>query len=149
MDTEPVYREVQRFRQWWLWTLLSGAALLLFLAGPISWIGLLILGAVAVFLYSLRLETEVKANGIYFRMWPLHQSFRRIEWADIKHYEAKTYNPIREFGGWGIRWTPGKVAYNVSGNQGIWIQRASERSILIGSQRVEEFADALDEVYDR
>jgi len=109
----------------------------------------LILGAVAVFLYSLRLETEVKANGIYFRMWPLHRSFRRIEWADIEYYEAKTYNPIREFGGWGVRWAPRKVAYNVSGDQGIWIQRASERSILIGSQRVEEFADALDEVYDR
>lgn len=149
MDTEPVYREVQRFRQWWLWTLLSGAALLLFLAGPISWIGLLILGAVAVFLYSLRLETEVKANGIYFRMWPLHRSFRRIAWAEIEHYEAKTYNPIREFGGWGVRWAPGKVAYNVGGNQGIWIQRASERSILLGSQRVEEFVDAINEVYDR
>jgi hypothetical protein len=103
---------------------------------------------VAVFLYSLRLETEVRADGIYLKMWPLHRSFRRISWSEVKRYEPRQYNPLREFGGWGIRWVPGKVAYNVSGNQGIWIERTNERSVLIGSQRVEEFVTAIDEVQE-
>ena len=143
-----MYREVQRFRQWWLWTLLGGIALPMLLLGPVSWPGLAIIGAVAAFLYSLRLETEVRTDGIYLKMWPLHWSFRRISWSEIDQYELRTYRPLREFGGWGIRWVPGKLAYNVSGNQGVWIQRTNERSILIGSQRVEEFVTAIDGLYE-
>ena len=149
MDTDPVYREVQRFRQWWLWTLLGGIALPMLLLGPVSWLGLVIVGAVATFLYSLRLETEVRTEGISLKMWPLHWSARRISWSENDQYELRTHRPLHEFGGWGIRWAPGKLAYNVSGNQGVWIQRTNERSILIGSQRVEEFVTAIDEVYER
>jgi len=149
VDTDPVYREVQRFRQWWLWTLLGGIALPMLLLGPVSWLGLVVVGAVAAFLYSLRLETEVRTDGVYLKMWPLHLSARRISWSEIDQYELRTYRPLREFGGWGIRWAPGKLAYNVGGNQGVWIQRTNERSILIGSQRVEEFVTAIDEVYER
>lgn len=149
MDTDPVYREVQRFRQRWLWALLGGVTLPMLVLGPISWIGLVIVGVVAAFLYSLRLETEVRADGIYLKMWPIHRSFRRISWSEIDQYEPRTYRPLREFGGWGIRLARKKVAYTVSGNQGVWIQRANERSILVGSQRVEEFITAINEVYKR
>ncbi|WP_380676926.1 DUF6141 family protein [Salinigranum sp. GCM10025319] len=142
-----MYREVQRFRQLWLWVLLGGIALLVVMLGSISWLGLGIVGAVAVFLYSLRLETEVRDDGIYLKMWPLHRSFRRIPWSEIDRYESRAYRPLREFGGWGIRWAPGKLAYTVSGNQGIWLQRTSGRSVLIGSQHVDEFATAIDEVH--
>jgi len=142
-----MYREVQRFRQRWLWALLGGIALFMLVLKPVSWFGLVIVGAVAAFLYSLRLETEVRADGIYLKMWPLHQSFRRIPWTEIDRYEPRQYNPLREFGGWGIRWVPGRVAYNVSGNQGVWIERTSNRSVLVGSQRVKDLTNAIDEVY--
>ena len=144
MNREPTYREVQRFRQRWLWALLGGIALFMLLLGPVSWVGLVIVSAVAAFLYSLRLETEVRGDGIYIKMWPLHRSFRRISWSEVKRYEPRHYNPLREFGGWGIRWVPGKIAYNVRGNRGIWIERTDDRSVLIGSQRVEEFVTAID-----
>lgn len=147
METDVVYREVQRFRQWWLWALLAGTALFTLMLGPASVIGLIILGGVVALLYSIRLQTEVRNDGIYIKMWPLHQSFRRISWSEIDHYESRQYNPLREFGGWGIRWRSGKIAYNVSGNQGIWIERTNGRSILIGSQNVEEFTRAIDTVY--
>ena len=145
MEKTPLFREVQRFRQPWIWALLGGIALLMLVLGPILWGGLIVVGAVAGLLYSLRLETEVRADGIYFKMWPLHRSFRRIQWAEIERYESKEYSPIREFGGWGIRWVPGKIAYNVRGNQGIWIERADGRAVLVGSQHPEEFVKAIDE----
>ncbi|WP_233204101.1 hypothetical protein [Halegenticoccus soli] len=116
--------------------------------GPISWGGLIIVGPIAVLLYSLRLQTEVRADGIYLKMWPLHRSFRRISWAEIGRYEPRRYRPLREFGGWGIRWVPGKLAYNVSGNRGIWIERTNGRTILIGSQDTEEFVRAIDEAFE-
>lgn len=78
-------------------------------------------------------------------MWPFHRSFRRISWSEIERYESKQYSPLRQFGGWGIRWTPGKIAYNVSGDRGIWIERTNGRTVLVGSQHPEEFAKAIDE----
>jgi hypothetical protein len=116
--------------------------------GSVSWPGLVV-GAVAGVLYSLGLETEIRADGIYFRTWPIYRSFRRISWAEIGRYGPRSYRPLREFGEWGIRWVPGKLAYDVSGDQGVWIGRTNGRSILVGSQRVEEFLIAIDEVYER
>jgi hypothetical protein len=115
------------------------------LLGPIAWGGLVIVGAIAGLVYSLRLQTEVRADGIYFKMWPLHRSFRRISWSEVERYESRRYSPLREFGGWGIRWAPGKLAYNVSGNRGVWIERTNARAVLIGSQRPEEFVRAIGE----
>ncbi|WP_321170538.1 hypothetical protein [Halobaculum limi] len=113
--------------------------------GPVSWGGLLILSVVAGFVYSLRLQTEVRADGIYLKMWPLHRSFRHIPWSEIERYEATEYRPLRDFGGWGLRWAPGKIAYNVSGTEGVWIERTDGRAVLVGSQRAEEFARGIDE----
>ncbi|WP_318571225.1 hypothetical protein [Salinigranum marinum] len=148
MNPDPRYREVQRFRQRWLWALLGGITLLTIVLGPTSPVGLAIVGAVAAFLFGLRLETEVRADGIYLKMWPLHLSFRRIPWSEIERYESRTYSPLREFGGWGIRWAPGKIAYNVSGNRGVWIQRSNDRSVLVGSQHAEDLVEAIEEVYE-
>ncbi|GAB3670346.1 DUF6141 family protein [Halopiger thermotolerans] len=149
METETAFREVQQFRQPWLWTVLGGVAVLMLVLGPLAWGGLVVVGAVAALLYGLRLETEVRTDGIYLRMWPLHRSFRRISWSEIDRYEARRYGPIREFGGWGIRWAPGKIAYNVSGDRGVWIERSDDRSLLVGSQRPAEFVEAIDEVAER
>jgi len=145
MERTPIFREVQRFRQPWIWALLGGVALLMLVLGPLTWGGLLIVGAVAAFVYSLRLLTEVRADGIYFKMWPLHRSFRRIVWSEIERYESKRYSPLGEFGGWGIRWAPGKLAYNVSGDRGVWIERTNGRAVLIGSQHPEELVRAIDD----
>lgn len=145
MDGQPRFREVQRFRQPWLWVLLGGVSLLMIAFGPISWGGLVVVGAVALLLYSLRLETEVRADGIYLKMWPLHRSVRRVPWSEIERYESTQYSPLQEFGGWGIRWTPGKVAYNVSGDRGVRIERTTGRVVLVGSQRPEELVRAIDE----
>jgi hypothetical protein len=145
MEREPVFREVQRFRQPWVWGLLGGIALLMLVLGPVLWGGLLVVGAVAGFVYSLRLQTEVRADGIYLKLWPLHRSFRRISWSEVERYESIQYRPLRDFGGWGIRWAPGKIAYNVSGNRGVWFERTEGRSVLVGSQRPEELVSAIDE----
>ncbi|ELZ31389.1 hypothetical protein C474_08807 [Halogeometricum pallidum JCM 14848] len=145
MQNDPLFREVQRFRQPWVWALLGGVALIMLILGPLAWGGLIVVGAVAVLLYGLRLETEVRADGIYFKMWPLHRSFRRIAWADVERYESTAYSPLREFGGWGIRWAPGKRAYNVSGDRGLWLERTNGPAVLLGSQHPEEFRSAIEE----
>jgi hypothetical protein len=96
-------------------------------------------------MWSLRLVTEVRDDGLYIRFAPLHRSFRRVPWTTIESAEATTYRPLREYGGWGIRWRPGAVAYNVQGSRGVFLTRPDDRDLLVGSQRPDELATAIRE----
>ncbi len=44
----------------------------------------------------------------------------------------------------GIRWAgKGRMAYNVSGNKGVEIALADGHSVMVGSQRPDELAEAI------
>ncbi|WP_135306088.1 DUF6141 family protein [Haloarcula amylovorans] len=135
------FREVQRFRQWWLWLLLGIVSLVSFVSG--GPVGIVIAGSIVVFLWSLRLITEVRDDGLYIRFVPIHRSFRRVPWTDIESVESVSYRPLREYGGWGIRWRSGAIAYNVSGSNGVFLTKRDDRGLLIGSQRADELAAAI------
>jgi hypothetical protein len=68
---------------------------------------------------------------------------REIRFQDIRRCAARTYRPIREYGGWGIRAGRRGTAYNVSGNRGVQLELANGKPVLIGSQRAEELAQAI------
>ena len=107
----------------------------------VSWL----LGGIAlpVLLYSIRLVTEVRSDGLYLRFFPFHLSYERFPIDGIRSYEAITYSPLREYGGWGIRYGWNGKAYNVSGNQGIQLELSEGKRILIGTQHPLEFLSAL------
>lgn len=141
MSREVLFREVQRFRQWPLWILLGVVSLVSVVGmGPL---GVVVAGVVCGFMWSLRLVTEVRDDGLYIRFAPLHRSFRRVPWSAIDSVEATRYRPLREYGGWGIRWRPGAIAYNVSGSRGVFLTRLDERDLLIGSQQPDELASVI------
>ncbi|NVL91956.1 MAG: hypothetical protein HWN71_02845 [Desulfobacterales bacterium] len=54
-----------------------------------------------------------------------------------------TYNPLKDYGGWGIRYGRGGRAYNVSGNRGVYLELSNGKSLLIGSLQPEELARAI------
>ncbi len=67
-----------------------------------------------------RLETAMDKEGISVRFFPFHRHFRQYKWEEISHVFIRKYNPLGEYGGWGIRFgIGGKKAFNVSGNKGI------------------------------
>ena len=143
MADEIHFREVQRFRQWWLWALLGVVGLVTIVgSGPL---GVVIIGAVSGFVWSLRLVSEVRDDGLYIRFAPLHRSFRHVPWTAIESVEATKYRPLRDYGGWGIRWRPGAIAYNVRGSRGVFLSRPDDRDLLVGSQRPDELAAAIRE----
>ncbi|MDQ7778761.1 MAG: DUF6141 family protein, partial [Planctomycetota bacterium] len=95
------------------------------------------------FLVSCRLVTEVRSDHIYVRFHPFWP--RRIRFNEIKRCSARTYSPLREYGGWGLKWMPGSGwAYNMSGNRGIQLELETGKRILIGTQKPEEFLAALE-----
>ncbi|MCL6629547.1 MAG: DUF6141 family protein, partial [Armatimonadetes bacterium] len=111
-------------------------------------VGPLILLAVLLLMYYSKLITEVRGDGIYIRYVPFHRSYRRFLFSEIQSWEPRTYSPIGEYGGWGIRWGRGggidNLAYNVSGNQGVQLVLKNGKRILIGSQKPQELAQAIE-----
>jgi len=91
--------------------------------------------------YWMRLIVEVLDDRVFIYYMPLLKSDILLE--EIETVEARTYLPIREFGGWGIRRRAGQRAYNVSGDQGVEITLKDGRKIMIGSQKSEELALAI------
>ena len=167
-DDTLIFREEQRFFQWWLSLLfaaaIAGAAFALGAGlvregeeGLTVWetvVGSLGLGVgVATFILFVvfTCTTEVRTGGLYVRLFPLHLSWRTIDLAAVVRCEAVTYRPIREYGGWGIRrtWSGDGWAYNVSGNRGVRIDYADGTHLLIGSQRPEELAQAIQSLLDQ
>ena len=76
-----------------------------------------------VFMASVRLITEVRADGVVRPDdSPFILNTSRISGGDIEKYYARTYRPIMEYGGWGIRYGVKGMAYNISGNRGLQLE---------------------------
>jgi hypothetical protein len=156
-----LYREVQYFRQVWLWAIVLGVAglsiyalveqLILdrpFGSKPAPDIGVLIIGIVfglglPLLFYRAKLTTEVVREGIHYRFFPFHLSTQKIPLGGVKTCEVITYSPLRDYGGWGIRYGSRGKAYNVSGNRGVRLELSNGKRILFGSQKPEELAAAV------
>jgi hypothetical protein len=162
MTTEKLFTERQRFKQIWLWALLV-AINGLFIYGLISQVylgqplgdkpmsnGLLIFVNSAVLLLTLlfvflRLDTAIKKDGIYYRFLPFQLTYKKIPWDRIEKSFVRQYNPISEYGGWGLRtglFGKGQ-AFNISGNKGLQLVYNNGKKILIGTQRPEEIEQVL------
>jgi len=140
MSTSVRFRETQRFRQPWLWALLG----VVFVVTVPTVVGAIVVAAVGALLYVARLTVEVRDDALLVQFYPLHRSPRRFAPSSVTDVEAVTYRPLREYGGWGIRWGMGGKAYSVSGNRGVRLTRAGGRTLLLGSQRPEELERALE-----
>jgi len=112
---------------------------------PVSIAGITINVLVTIILIFAKLQTRLSESALYMRFFPFHFSYRKIDFDTIATVYARSYQPLGEFGGWGIRWTPCGRAYNVSGNQGVQLELKNGKRILIGSQRAEELASLLQE----
>ncbi len=163
MPDDVLYRETQRFRQPLLWAVLVLIACLQFAgfapalygvfvrgepwaahpASPVGIVAVTMAVALLVTFWFAELVTEVRADGLYCRFRPLQRRPRRLAWADIKSYEAVTYRPIREYGGWGIRVVTDGVAYSVSGNRGVRVKQVSGSHVLVGSQDPDKLVEAI------
>ena len=155
------FHEEQRFRQTWVWIIILPCLLIvwyiainkLLLNTPVGnnnasnsemlilW---LLFGVLfPLFFYKLELMTEVRKNGLYIRFFPFHLCFKRIPLEKLKKHAVRTYSPITEYGGWGIKWGSGGKAYNVSGNRGVQLEFTDGKRLLIGSQKPEQLDSAI------
>jgi len=93
-------------------------------------------------LIFVRLVTELRAGELRVSMRGLHRK-RQIPLSDIKSAEMVTFDPIRDFRGYGIRTTKRAIAYLAAGNEGVRLQLARGKPVIVGSQRPKDLADAI------
>lgn len=166
-DQEILYSEKQRFRQWWIWVLILPTPVIC-LWGTIQQIILgipfgnapandlfLILIAVVfgvglpLFLYVAGLDTEVTASEVRIRFRPIHRNWVRYFFNQIEDVQVHIYSPIRDYGGWGIRYGKLGKAYNVSGNAGVLVTLKNGSRVLVGSGRSEILSRVISDQIER
>ncbi len=165
-DTVPIFREAQQSKPLWVWAvvlpgsiapgiLLLGLLIRQLHAGvpigtrPMSNFGLavttfavLLLGAALLWLIAKwQLVVEVLPDGLFVHMRPFYR--RTIAWADIESAQARTYRPLAEYGGWGMRGTRKNRALNLSGNRGVQLVLKGGDRLLLGSQDPEPLCAAI------
>ncbi|WP_273567686.1 hypothetical protein [Maribacter halichondriae] len=132
-----VFSEIQRFNQWWMQLInigLLGFLLFSFYnwyiakeptgnVTPTDTVGQIVVIVSIIpallLLYSIKLKTSNDEIGIHYQFTPFHFSRKTIRWNEIEKCYVRTYNPIKEYGGWGYRTSFGKKkgsAFNVKGN---------------------------------
>ena len=156
-----LFHEEQRPRQWWIWVVVLAVAGMtwwtfvrqIILGEPVgeeplptwaAWALFLIIGVgMPLVTLSLRLVLDVTAEQVTIRFAPITR--RVIPIAEIEAAEARTYDPIKEYGGWGIKgWSRRNMAYNMSGNRGVELTLRDGRQVMLGSQRADELARAVE-----
>jgi len=101
----------------------------------------LVPGVTLWLLYSIRLTTVVDRRGVEVHLWPVRR--RHISFTEIRSVAARDYNPILEYGGWGLRFGSKGWAYNARGRRGVQLELSKGFPVLIGSQRANELAAAI------
>ena len=168
MENHPeiLFQEDQQFRQRWMWVLLifstvPAIILMLYIMyrqlvrgipvgdnpmpdGVLIWFAplMILLMTAMLFLFkTMKLSVQVDNQFLHIRFFPFLK--RDIPLEEIVIWKARQYRPILEYGGWGIRYWFGGKAYNVSGNRGVQLEFRNGKKLLIGSQRANELAAAI------
>jgi hypothetical protein len=158
-----IYREEQNFA-WWVYALLffielmfglvlvaavekapnhGGAPLL----GSLGWLSVLVLLAspAIIVVALLRMTTEVTPSEVrvWFGWFPTYR--RVVLITAIQRLEVVRYRPMVDYGGWGIRTgRDGERALNARGDRGVRLFLSDGSRLLIGSQRPEALALAIE-----
>jgi hypothetical protein len=148
-----MYTETQRFTQWWLWLILIGVwssmVYSIITAPPQTGAAVYVSFGIGILLpvlfWQMRLITRITEEGIYVRFIPFHFKEKFFPWETITASYVRAYSPLKEYGGWGIKYgfNGQGLVYNVAGNVGLQLQFKEGEAILIGTQKGEEIKQVL------
>jgi hypothetical protein len=66
-----------------------------------------------------------------------------VAWPEVARAYLRRYDPLGEYGGWGIKGTSQNRAYNIANEEGLQLELHNGRRLLLGTQRPTELAQAL------
>lgn len=143
------FHEEQRFRQWWMWTLLAMAALPVLVvvairgpALPVMIVPLLLL-AIGVLIAFARLVVDVDRVADHGRL-PLSVAEAAIPVSEVRSAIATKCRAFIDYGGYGVRYSLFRGwAWSVSGDEGVMVETRNGSRLMIGSRRPKELEAAI------
>lgn len=152
LTAAPVFTETQRFYRRWWW-LMAGATSLM--VSPLAraihepralealLIALPLLLLVLAGLWCMKLTVRVDEFGIHYQYVPFLNRWRHWPWHEFRQVFPRTYSPLGDYGGWGLRGLPGNLAYNIWGTAGLQLVFRSGHKLLLGTQQPAELRRVL------
>lgn len=148
-----IFKEEQRFTQTWFIALMAISLIIPLILmineflkenskfttmGFLTTVSILVVSILPIFFFKL--TTRIDEYGIHYKFFPFHLSFKTIEWNSISNAFVRAYDPIGEYGGWGLKggafWNSSKgKAINVSGDLGIQLELKDGKKLLIGTHK--------------
>lgn len=149
MSGKSFLYEKQQFTHKWVFAVLllvfSGLAVLLVYALISHDVDVWSIGVAIVFVLLLSglfarmaLHVSIEQDCISFRFAPLQWKYKVIKKEDVRSVSLTKFRPLADYGGWGIRVNGKSTAYIISGNDGINIELANGKHLLIGTANAQE-----------
>jgi|GEM_PF-1490028 len=147
------YREVQRFREWDVFILLSLFVLGLAyraVAGYMGWWGApgeasfstyllltLVVGLVFLYLYSIRVLLVVNKKGVRYQFYPWHFRKHKIDWDEVADWQIVDIPLQAALSGWSVNFSCEKC-FSVNGRRkGLELDFRDGKRIFISSTEPE------------
>ena len=145
-----LYKESQKFDQWWLWLIVISLFLIPIL--QFNWsedllnqlttdkiIPSILPVVILVLFLTLKMTTVITEDKITVHYIPFVR--KEFNWSELNFAQIIDYGFI---GGWGIRlWTSYGTAFNVKGSKGLHIKTA-DKQYVIGTQKEKELRSVIE-----
>jgi hypothetical protein len=115
-------------------------------AGIVGWT--IFLWLIYFRLITIKLVTDVLPNELSVAMRGLWRSYR-VSLDAVRSIRAVTFDPVRDWGGYGVRSTSRGKAYIARGNQAVELELKKEGVVLVSSNRPAELLRALESAMRR
>ena len=107
--------------------------------------GLIVLFTLIVLVF-MRLDVEVRSDHVFIGFGSIHLVHKRIWYKDIEGVRPTSFRPLRDFGGWGIKWRGKRTAWTIRGHQAVVVKLRNGREIYVGSMFPQRLAGRIDAV---
>ncbi len=104
-----------------------------------------IMSLVMALILNIKLETRIDDQGIHFRYLPFIQKWRLLSKPSIISAEVITFNPLFDYGGWGMKGNKTTKLYNITGDEGILIDSGESKRTLLGTIKTKELRSFLED----
>jgi hypothetical protein len=105
-----------------------------------------VVGLVLFFSLSAKMKTQITDKGVSVKFFPVLFKTKTILWVDVEDFFVREYNPLQEFGGWGLfrinlpfgRGLGNSRAIALRGSHGLQLIMKDGSRLLIGTQEPEK-----------
>ena len=154
MENQSPFSEKSGFPAWIFWSIAS-IPLTIYLhekiahptdSEPFDWFGLVILAIVGLFIFSIKLKITIDPKGITYQYPPFRNKPTTLPWENIETVELLKINPLKEFGGWGLRRGKLGKAYTTAGNHILHVKLKNGTPVNVSVLRPQQAQDFLDQL---